>query len=242
MGSRVTPLPWDTEFFGVSIASAEIAEDTVAGALEEAEARGVQCLYLVIPGAHPPSLAAAVRRGGRLVDLRVTLDLETRIAPPSGVRLADGGDLAALMPLARGLSRSSRFGRDPRFPDEVVVRMYETWLERCLSEGSVVVPDGKVVGFVGVQRGRSDTVSVDLVYVDSSARGEGLAARLVRGALAGAGSGRARVATQVWNVGAQRLYQEIGFRTSSVEAILHVWLDDGPHSSVETPLASRPPS
>jgi GNAT superfamily N-acetyltransferase len=224
--SPVTPLRWDTEFFGVSIARAELDHATVARALAEAAARDVQCLYLVIPSAHPPPLADAVRRGGRLVDLRVTLELETRLAPPLGVRPADAGDLGALIPLARGLSGSSRFGRDPRFSEDAVARMYETWLERCLEEGSVVVPDGNVTGFVGVRPGHSEAVSVDLVYVDPAARGEGLAARLVRGALARADVVRARVATQAWNVGAQRLYQEIGFRTSSLDAIVHVWLDD----------------
>ena len=121
---------------------------------------------------------------------------------------------------------------DPRFSPEAVASMYETWLERCMREGVVVVPSRMIGGFVGL-RPNSDAISVDLVYVDQDSRGEGLAARLVAGALARAGSSHARVVTQAWNVSAQRLYQELGFRTSSLPAIVHLWLAD-PHQPSET--------
>jgi GNAT superfamily N-acetyltransferase len=119
--------------------------------------------------------------------------------------------------------------------------MYEMWLERCLDEGSVVVPDGNLTGFAGVRPAGSKALSVDLVYVDPDARGEGLASRLVRGALANADGVRAQVATQAWNVGGQRLYQEIGFRTTFLDAIVHVWLDDRHQSSAAMLSAASPP-
>src|SRR5262245_54067259 len=62
MSQMVTILEWDSEFFRVPIGRAEIDGDTLAAAVDEARGRGVKCLYLVIPSAHPPSLEDAMRR------------------------------------------------------------------------------------------------------------------------------------------------------------------------------------
>ena len=190
MSRPVTILEWDTEFFGVSIARAEIEGDTVADAVDSARGLGVQCLYLVIPNAHPPSLEDAIRRGGRLVDLRLDTRARDPSAFPPGVREATSDDLALLVPHARRLSSSSRFRADPRFPREAVEEMYEIWLHRCGRDGVVVVPSESLEGFVGTRMER-DVLSVDLVYVDPGSRGQGMAARLVQAAVAGAEGARA---------------------------------------------------
>ena len=238
MSAPVTHLEWDSRFFRVSIARAEVDEHTVGSAVKQAAADGVQCLYLVIANAHPPALTDAILRGGRLVDLRVTFDLERRVSSPSGVRVAGPGEVARLVPLARRLSRSSRFSADPRFSREDVAAMYELWLARCMRDGLVVVPNRGIGGFVGVRPDR-ERLSVDLVYVEPRSRGRGIAARLVQGALARAGHTRARIATQAWNVSAQRVYQEIGFRTSSLNAIVHLWLGDPDQLSEATASATE---
>ena len=229
MSQPVTILEWDSRFFGVPIARTEVQGDTVSAAVEEALDLGVQCLYVVIPNAHPASLEDAMRRGGHLVDLRLTLELDRSTPFPRGVREARDDDMALLVPHARSLSLSSRFRADPRFPPETVEAMYEIWLRRCMRDGVVVVPTGAVGGFVGA-RPEADLLLVDLVFVDAASRGEGLAARLVQAAVAGAPGHRARVATQAWNIAAQRLYHALGFRPSSLEAIVHLWLDE-PHPS-----------
>lgn len=235
MGSAITRLDWDSNFFGVSIARAEVVDLSVADAVDAAVGVGVQCLYLAIPNAYPPALGDAMRRGGRLVDLRLTFERESRVSPPAGVRDADASDLSALLPLARELSHSSRFRSDARFSPDAVGAMYETWVGRCLEDGIVVVPSGTTAAFVGA-RPDGDVLSVDLVYVGPHARGEGLAARLVRGALANAPHARARVATQAWNISAQRLYHGLGFRPSSLQAIVHLWLDTSAQPSDEAAL------
>jgi ribosomal protein S18 acetylase RimI-like enzyme len=227
----VTVLEWDSTFFGVPIARTEIAEGTVANAVDSARDLGVQCLYVVIPNAHPSSLEDAIRRGGHLVDLRLVLELETRPAFRRGVREATPDDVALLVPHARRLSSSSRFRADPRFSPEAVAEMYEVWLGRCASDGAVIVPNDSLGGFVGTRTER-DVLSVDLVYVDPASRGRGMAARLVRAAVAGAQGGHARVATQAWNVAAQRLYHGLGFRPCAFDAIVHLWLDEAQPSSV----------
>jgi ribosomal protein S18 acetylase RimI-like enzyme len=221
----VTHLDWDSEFFGVSIARSDINDETIESVVQDAAAQHVQCLYLFLSVEQPFALADALRRGGRLVDLRVEFDLATPVVPPDGIRLADRNEIPMLLPHARTLADASRFSADPRFAGDAVRRMYEIWLGRCFDEGIVVVPAQGFGGFVGA-RTSGDTSSIDLVYVDSPARGQGLAAKLVTGAVAGTGKPRSQVATQAANIAAQRLYQSIGFRTTSTKAIVHLWIDN----------------
>lgn len=227
MTSRaVSYLDWDSEFFGVSIARADVTTETVELVVEEAAARHVECLYLFFPVQQSLGLTDALRRGGRLVDVRVELDLTGATTPADGIRLASGSDIPSLVSLAHQLADESRFRADPHFPRDAIERMYDIWLDRCLAEGMVLVPDRSLGGFVGA-RTIGDTVSVELVYVDPQCRGSGIAAKLVRAAIANAEAPRARVSTQASNVAAQRLYQSVGFRTRSIQAIVHLWLDDG---------------
>jgi ribosomal protein S18 acetylase RimI-like enzyme len=220
----VTPLTWDSEFFGISIARARVHEGSVENAVEEAVAQGIECLYLFVPVAESLALSDALRRGGRLVDLRVELDLRTPLSLPGGIRRADQSENTALLPLARRLAGESRFSADPRFAADAVAVMYEVWLERCFDEGIVVVPERSFDGFVGA-RPIDDGISIDLVYVNAHSRGQGLGGQLVRAAVAIAGAAEARVATQAANIAAQRLYQSLGFRTASIQAVVHLWLD-----------------
>jgi len=223
----VTHLGWDSEFFGVTVGRADVDEDSVKRAVEEAVEQGVECLYLFVRDARPPALAYALRSGGRLVDVRVELDLHTSPTLPDGIRRADRRECLELLPLARSLADESRFSADPRFAADAVRAMYDIWLGRCFDDGIVVVPDRGLGGFVGV-RPIEEGISVDLVYVDARSRGQGLGARLLSGAVAISGAARARIATQAWNITAQRLYQGVGFRTASIQAIVHLWLDEVP--------------
>jgi GNAT superfamily N-acetyltransferase len=221
----VVPLPWDSKFFGVSIATSGLAYGGLDHVRAEAAAHGVDCLYVFVPGASPPVVGAAVRAGARLVDLRLRMELAGSVPMPNGVRPAGADVTDGLRPLVRRLATASRFAADPRFPKEQVDAMYEIWLDRCLAEGVVVVPEDGAGGFVGA-RVADGVASVDLVFVDRPFRGKGLASRLVRAAVAQTGADSATVVTQAWNVAAQRAYQDVGFRAGSLEAILHLWLDD----------------
>lgn len=221
----VVPLSWDSAFFGVSIAASRLADDNLDRVRAEAAGRGVECLYLFVPDASPSAVVASVRAGARLVDLRLRMTLDGSVPMESGAIPARADEVDQLRPLARRLAASSRFAADPRFPTQRIEAMYDTWLDRCLAEGVVVVPDDSPGGFVGA-RASEGTAAVDLVFVDRPFRGTGLASRLVRAALARAGTNSATVDTQAWNVAAQRAYQDVGFRPTSLEAILHLWLDD----------------
>ena len=221
-------LPWDSEFFGQPIARADLPPADLDDAVAAAHSSGASCLYLFVPGDHVGLVEACVRRGARLVDLRVELDRvvdpdTTAIGPP--VRPAKVDELRDLEISAEDLARVSRFAADERFTADRVRDMYRTWLRWCSSDGVVVVPATGPSGFVGA-RVVDDETHIDLVYVAPHARGQGLAGALVNGALHTTGAPRASVVTQCGNVAAQRLYQSLGFKTRSVQAVLHLWLDE----------------
>jgi ribosomal protein S18 acetylase RimI-like enzyme len=102
--------------------------------------------------------------------------------------------------------------------------MYALWGARCLREGKVVVPSDDLCGFVAV-RGHGQSADVELVYVAPEGRGRGLATAMVTKAALAFPASEVRVATQAGNVTAQRLYQSVGFRSRSSNAVLHLWLD-----------------
>ena len=229
-GEEVTPLEWDSEFFGVSIARAEIDDDNVGCAVEKATAQGVQCLYLVIPGAHPSSVADAIGRGGRLVDIRMTLELETRVPPPSGVRLADARDLAVLMTLARSLSRSSRFSLDPRFSPKRSPRCTRRgWNGACAKEwwssrvgGSAVSSVfGRITTFFRLTSSTSIRTRGARGWQPRPWRAPSQAPEALMREL------RRKPGTFRHNVSIRSRFQDV------LQAIVHLWLAD-PHQPSET--------
>jgi ribosomal protein S18 acetylase RimI-like enzyme len=231
----VAHLPWDSQFFGVRIARATLSDISLREAVEAAGRERVDCLYLVIPGAELEAVAEAVRAGAKLVDLRTELEGTVASVGETGIRAANLADLPVLERMAERLAESSRFRADARFEAEAVAEMYRIWVRRCIDKGVIVVPEEEPSGFVGA-RGVVDGAHVELVYVAPEARGARVAQRLVAGAVHQLGTAFARVVTQAGNIAAQRLYQSLGFRTRSVEAVLHLWLRED-----EAPQAAGPP-
>jgi ribosomal protein S18 acetylase RimI-like enzyme len=228
MTTTVFPRPWDSTFFGARILEAHLGDHPVEEVVAEAATADAECLYLFVDAADLVAVEAAVRSGAHLVDLRVELAgtmSQEADAALAATRGASAADRLALLPQAHELAVESRFWRDPRIPQEKVREMYEIWLDRCLDEGFVAVPASNGAGFVGARRD-GDVARIDLVYVDTASRGQGLGRALVHGAVAGVGANEASVVTQTGNVAAQRLYQSLGLRSGNSLAVLHLWLDE----------------
>ena len=224
----VLPRSWDSTFFGVRVAEAQVHGGALDKAFADAARTEVECLYLFVDAADLMTIETAVRRGGRLVDLRVELAGRIGIEPgndPPLTRRATQSEREVLLPQARELAMESRFWRDPRIPNQKVQEMYDIWLDRCLDEGVVTVPAARGTGFVGA-RTNGDSASIDLVYVDAASRGQGLGRALVLDAADALGASDVSVVTQSGNVAAQRLYQALGLRSRRAIAVLHLWLDD----------------
>jgi ribosomal protein S18 acetylase RimI-like enzyme len=220
-------LRWDSTFFGSEIARIDLSHDAeLEPSLSAARDDGIELLYIFASGERLDRLEEVVRRGGRLVDVRVELELQGLLKADSGsTRLARSSEGAMVADVAAGLAEQSRFRRDSRFSGERVETMYRIWGRACLEEGVVAVPAQGRGGLVGA-RVREGVTDVELVWVDPAERGRGLAAALVAAAVDSLRVDVSRVATQAGNVPALRLYEALGFRTTRVTSILHLWLDE----------------
>lgn len=236
-GCRV--LEWDSGFFGHRIARIEpsaLKVDDGRAAEAWCTDQQVECAYLLVEPADQPTLDLAAASGYRLVDLRVTLDLDgpalashAARPPAPGVRPAADTDIPALKAIARVSHRDTRFYADPRFDRARCDDLYELWIEKsCRGWASHVIvaerhgaPVGYLTCHLEAEQGR-----IGLVGVSASSRGQGSGSALVGEALrwfAQAGARRASVATQGRNEAGLRLYQRAGFSVADFRLSFHKW-------------------
>lgn len=227
---------WDSQFFGKSMA--RVAEK--AGSLEElrnliaaAAAQNVDCLYYLLDCSEAAAIRDAQAAGFRVVDLRMTFEgnLAAPASPVEGVRPATSADVPRLSEIARYSHRNTRFYTDGNLPSERCDELYAVWIQRSVDEGfadAVLVVDGVSGpdGYITCSQSKDGSGSIGLCAVAGEARGKKIGQKLVSAALdwmLSRGLTRVSVVTQANNIGAQRLYQAAGMRTTRVETWLHAW-------------------
>jgi dTDP-4-amino-4,6-dideoxy-D-galactose acyltransferase len=234
----ISPLPWDSAFFGLSLARVTGSTLDAASASEVvalARAQNVACLSLLLPATDASSIAAAQEAGFHLVDVRTTLERPAGEplpdAPALRVRRHAQTDLPALEGIAGEAHLNTRFGRDARFPPARVAELYRTWIRKESAGGAdevlVVEAEGAPVGYVTCQLGAGGPGKISLIAVRSGERRRGAGTALLRAALewfGARGVDRVTVVTQGHDVAAMRLYERTGFRTTAVELWFHLWL------------------
>lgn len=230
-------LAWDSDFFGIRVAravdTASFGEGSGGKLVAWCEAQGVAWVYALLP---PTSVASreAERHGLSLTDIRVEMSGQPSHIPdvPHGtVRPFLPADLPAMRELARISHGDSRFFADQKLPREQAERLFERWIERD-SEPSpsrwagVAVLNEAPAGYLTAHVDRHGTGWIGLVAVASTARGRGLGTSLLAAAgrwMAERGVLASRVVTQGRNIAAQRMYQQAGFRTDSIQLWYHRW-------------------
>lgn len=238
--ASVRPLAWDSEHFGVRIASYQPASTStleLASALAACREEGVECLYVLAPSDALDLVRALERRRARLVDVRMTLEAEVDAAVRAAtVRASHPSDLPALRALAATSHQASRFYADGRFSRERCDALYATWIDKSCSGWADVVlvaeHEGTPCAYLTCHVRAGSRGEIGLVAVAPRARGRGLGGDLVASGLAYLGERgveRVGVVTQARNVYAQRLYQAHGFRTSRMELWYHLWIDETPN-------------
>jgi len=148
------------------------------------------------------------------------------------IREAVPADVPELRRIAGASHHDSRFYHDSHFDRRRCDELYATWIEGCCGDPDGVVlaaaaPDaGSVRGYITASLAAAGQGTIGLFAVDGAAQGQGIGGRLIAAAfdwLAGRGATRASVVTQGRNVRAQRIYQQFGMRTCSLELWYHRW-------------------
>jgi dTDP-4-amino-4,6-dideoxy-D-galactose acyltransferase len=229
-------LVWDTQFFGVRIASIEcetIAEEQWQGALAFCREQRIRCLYVLASTGMDQALA--VDAGAKRTDLRVTFErMRGELpAPGSRIRPAVEADIPALRALAARSHTDSRFYADGGFARERCDELYAIWIEKSVRGWADTVftsgPAGAPLGYLSFHV-REDHAEIGLVAVAQAARGQGLGRELVEAALLRAVPLQLplRVVTQGRNEAATALYEKCGFEVLRVQSWFHLWFDIRP--------------
>ncbi len=239
-------LPWDSAFFAKRIAriTAEVAgQGQMDEILAWCKLQKVDCLYYLCPTDTPSTIRLAEERGFRLVDVRVELcallpgSKPTRQRTPAEhlIRPSTAEDSDTLAALAGQAFRNTRFSNDPEFGPEAAPRLYKRWIKQnCESRSATVlvsITNNRISGFISLEHASGDVASIGLIAVEDGMRGRGLGRALVEASkdhCQRAGHCELRVVTQASNTAAVRLYEETGFRLSSVRLWYHKWFSRRP--------------
>ena len=239
--SRFEPRPWDSTFFGVSIAqivARRASSEELSLAIEQARLEEIDCLYFLADANDAETVRAAEANRFALVDVRLTLDCAIARAGNGAastgdamIRPARPEDLPRLTAIARISHRYTRFHVDTRFDPARSDELYAEWIARSV-EGKladavwVVQSDEAPRGYITASRGGTAT-SIGLIAVEPEYRGRGYGDRLLRAMMhwsASQGVDRVSVVTQGRSAPAVRFYERAGFTASTVEFWYHCWL------------------
>lgn len=237
--NMVQLLTWDSEFFGLRVASIngnKLSKEEDLEIQEWCRDNRIDCLCFLAESSDARTIRVAEESGFHFVDIRITLDLTIAAMPSvwkpqsASIRLADVTDIPALRPIAACNHLGSRFYSDGRFPRERCDELYATWIEKSCTgfAEAVLVPvtDGEAVGYLSCHLRDTGIGQIGLVGIARPFRGKGLGQQLLDESLcwfAAAGVSQVAVVTQGSNISAQRLYQGSGFMTKSVQVWYHKW-------------------
>lgn len=245
MNRLVEPLPWDSNFFGLpigKITASQLDPARAEAVLAEAKKQGLACLYFQANPNDPDTVTTVERYGFHLVDVRVVLEhpFDDRPAPvprypvPSNLVIDSPrpDEMPRLKDISAQIGFTSRFQFDSGFGPAQSERLYRLWIENaCNGYARVVLiarwgANGEAAGLITCTLD-GDTAHIQLAGVDTAHRRSGVGTGLVQAALdwaRGQDVRRMQVVTQARNVGAQRLYQQMGFFTREMTLYYHKWL------------------
>ena len=240
-------LPWDTTFWGFTIARVRdhsLTKENVRRIDDWCAREFVRCLYFLSRPDDLCTTSLAENNGFHLVDVRVTLQYRARekmldqvIHPVNGIiiRPARPKDVAVLQTIARDKYQCSRFYHDNNFPRDRCSALYETWIKvSCEGYADLVLVaelNGEAVGYItchldcGQPAGR-----IGLVAVDDRVQAMGVGRSLTIDALKWfqlRGVDDIFVVTQGRNYPALYLYNRVGFAISSIQLWYHKWYTSG---------------
>lgn len=234
--ASIEPLLWESDFFQLCSAKLNFASE--APLLSLAALEPFALVQAKIP-AQRLDLADALAAGGfRLVEGEVDLSLtigtknaKAENANGSSLRVATAADIAALRAAAGQAFSLSRF-RAPWYRSGDSSRFYSLWVEKAVlgtfDHQCLLTQDalGQPSGFVTLRDLGAGEARIGLLAVWSGAAGKGIGQQLMAAAAQWCqqrGIVRLRVATQIGNVAALRLYIRSG---ASIESTAY-WLYRG---------------
>lgn len=217
--ANIEPLCWESEYFHIN--SARLHFDDAAPALDKMALDAFTLVHAKIPAQRLDLADGLAELGFRLVEGEVDLALVPGMenaCSPSAMRIAQPEDIPQLRQVAASVFAVSRF-RTPWYGPQDSGRFYATWVEKavlgtfdhqCLL---VLGAEGEPEGFVSLRDIGRQEARIGLLAAFPARQGKGTGSRLMTAATAWCQQRqlqRLRVATQISNIAALRLYQRHG--------------------------------
>ena len=234
-----TRLDWDSQQFGFPagrLTTAHASDRTaLLEALSQCRAEGIRHLIARVDAGDLVTIHALEGAGFELLDGIQTFALHlAKSAKPPGepgipVRRFRDEDRAQVLAIARASYVHDRFHADSALTPEVADAVNQTWLENCCSGIAadavfVACEVDRVLGFVTCRIDAARRLGViGMVATLEQARERGVASAVTAAALhwfSREGAATVEVGTQLTNIAAARLYQNLGFRTVCVKLTL----------------------
>lgn len=222
--ANIEPLGWESEYFQLN--SAKLHFDDAAPALTAANLDAFALVQAKIPAQRLDLADAVAGLGFRLVegevDFALAIGTDCALQLPGiklpAIRIAQPQDIPLLRTVAAQVFAASRF-RAPWYQPQDSGRFYATWIEKavlgtfdhqCLL---VLGSDGEPEGFVSLRDIGQQEARIGLLAAFPGVQGKGTGSRLMTAAIAWCQQQRLqrlRIATQISNIAALRLYQRHG--------------------------------
>ncbi|WP_145577505.1 dTDP-4-amino-4,6-dideoxy-D-galactose acyltransferase [Yersinia mollaretii] len=238
--ASIEPLAWESEFFQRH--SAKLIFSDSAPQLDPAELAAYTLTQAKVPTHRLDLIDSLGQLGFKLVEGEVDLSLAVAInteigtenatsAADNELRVATVADIPLLRRVAASAFALSRF-RAPWYDPQDSGRFYALWAEKAVlgtfDHQCLLVMDalGQPAGFVTLRDLHDGSARIGLLAVFPDAQGKGIGSSLMSAAKQwchGHGLQRLRVATQMSNIAALRLYIRSG---ASIESTAY-WLCRG---------------
>ncbi|MEE4408935.1 MULTISPECIES: dTDP-4-amino-4,6-dideoxy-D-galactose acyltransferase [unclassified Serratia (in: enterobacteria)] len=239
--ATIEPLAWETEFFALN--SAKLSFSSAAPALAEVDLAAYELVQAKIPANQTAWADGLASLGFQLVegevDLVLNIGTECASSPsvlPRAIRPAVPDDIPALRDAAAKVFTASRF-RAPWYDVHDSGRFYAMWIEKAVlgtfDHQCLLALDeaGQPEGFVSLRDIGGQEARIGLLAAFPGASGKGIGSRLMAAVIAECRQRQLqslRVATQIGNIAALRLYQRQG---AAIESTSY-WLYRGKHDPI----------
>jgi len=232
----IKTLEWDSQFFGYPVARINFdkeGSDCLDDLFLNIESKKLRVTYFYVPPAEKELISRITKKGGILVDQKVIFSKNTEKHNKYSNDIIEfqGIDLnIKLIELVLQAGKYSRFRLDRNFNKREYQRLYIEWLSKSLKKviafKTLVAKEGSDIVGITTLGEKAKFADIGLVAVDKNFHGQGIGCDLIHSADNVAnekGIKEIKVATQLKNKGACRLYEKCHFQIEKITNIYHYW-------------------
>jgi len=234
--NSLTPLKWDSDFFGYDVAQIVLDNsgiDLLGSLINEVRSKGIRLTYLFVPSADIDINQKVVDSGAICVDQKVVFSKIPQAHKEihnTIIEFRKNSPDDKLVKLALQAGKYSRFRLDKNFKNNEYERLYTQWLlnsvaKKIAFEVLVAVSEKEIVGLTTLGE-KGNYADIGLVSVEESFSGRGIGTDLIHTADNIAFRlkyNQIKVVTQGENLNACKLYEKCNFKLESMTNVYHLW-------------------